>query len=167
MTPLQIAFFALFAVFAIAGAVSDFRTRKIRNVLNLAFFAVGVVMVMVTVGWSEGVWYLAHFAAAFALGIAIFAIGGWGGGDAKFYAAMAVWFPISQFLNLLISFALVGGVMALLYFATRRSKGENVLGGDKKSREIPYGVALAIGGLLVQVWAVQALIDPATQLRAF
>ncbi|HEU4652235.1 MAG TPA: peptidase A24, partial [Croceibacterium sp.] len=78
-------------------------------------------------------------------GMVLFALGMWGGGDAKFYAATAGWFALWDFPKLAFAIALTGVVLVLVWFGGRQLRRGPKL--DMKSRELPYGVAIAVGGL--------------------
>ncbi|WP_343228558.1 A24 family peptidase [Sphingomonas colocasiae] len=79
----------------------------------------------------------------FALFAGVYAIGMMGGGDVKLLAALALWLPIVPLFNMLFIMAIAGGVItliALIFHKIRKLNGQI---------EVPYGVAIAIGGLWV------------------
>ncbi len=137
-----------FAVLAavIGAAVQDIRARTISNLWPLAIvilfipaYALGIVAGAL---WSHAL----HFLIALGAGMALFALGWFGGGDAKLYAAVALWFDLGRALPLLLFVALAGVVLALLHITAvlmRRTGGT----GSRSVREgkIAYGVAIAIG----------------------
>ncbi|PAX09781.1 peptidase [Sphingomonas lenta] len=126
----------------LSAGLQDVRTREIANWKNgliaaLAPFwwwAVGLELwpgVAVQLGVAVAVFGL--FAAAFRLGMM-------GGGDVKMIAALALWFPFPALAQLLVVMSIAGGVITVLLMIERRwRKGEI---------EVPYGVAIAIAGLL-------------------
>jgi len=132
----------LLAILAITGAISDLLSRKIPNWLTLLTLLVGIAFLFTAGSWSE-VWpHLAHFAVALIVSMTLFAFGMWGGGDAKFYSALAIWFPLSNGPLLALSVAVAGViVIVLLALWTRFRPRENW------SKEVPYGVAIATGAL--------------------
>jgi len=66
-----------------------------------------------------------------------------GGGDVKLAAALALWFSPLTTLNFLVLMSIAGGVLTLLVVAVHRLQ-------KKEGRpEIPYGVAIAFGGLAI------------------
>jgi prepilin peptidase CpaA len=76
------------------------------------------------------------FAAAFAAGMM-------GGGDVKLAAALALWFSPSGTVKFLVFTSLAGGVLTLALVAWHRAR-------KREGRpQIPYGVAIAIGGLAI------------------
>lgn len=89
-----------------------------------------------------------------ALGIGAFAIGLFGGGDIKLFAAGAVWTGWSAFAPYLLAIAIAGGILSLLLLLFRRLP----LGGrlarvgwiselHRHDGPVPYGVAIAAGTL--------------------
>lgn len=138
----------IFTLFALTGAIFDIRSRRIPNWLNAAFLVTGLVLVLALVGWQEALSGLGHFAGALVVAMIIFALKLWGGGDAKFYAAMAAWFPVTEALGLFVSIALAGLIVALVWLALAKMSGQKLKRGDKV---MPYGVAIAAGGIIMQL----------------
>jgi prepilin peptidase CpaA len=71
-----------------------------------------------------------------------------GGGDAKLLAAASLWFGFETLLPFLAATALAGGVLSLgclAFSAARVRLGQ----GTVIARDIPYGAAIAAGGLAV------------------
>ncbi|HEX2793965.1 MAG TPA: prepilin peptidase [Croceicoccus sp.] len=143
-----VALAAVFVLFALTGAGYDIMTRRIPNWLNAAFLVAGLVLVTALSGWETGLSGLGHFAGALVLAMIIFALKLWGGGDAKFYAASAAWFPISEALGLSVSIALAGLIVAIAWLVIYKVSGRKVAKGEKV---MPYGVAIALGGILTML----------------
>lgn len=149
MTISQAVLTAAFVIFALTGAIYDIRTRRIPNWLNGAFLVTGLVLILVLVGWQAALSGLGHFVIALLASMAIFAMKMWGGGDAKFYAAMAAWFPLAAGIGLFVSIALAGLIVALVWLAMAKFRGQKLKRGDKV---MPYGVAIALGGIVTQLF---------------
>ncbi len=101
------------------------------------------------IGWGVG-WHVLHFAVALVVGMGLFAMKWFGGGDAKLYAALALWFPISAAPQLLVAVAFAGFFELLFYIVGVRLaliSGRAVA--QMKDRRIPYGVAIAAGGIIM------------------
>jgi prepilin peptidase CpaA len=82
-------------------------------------------------------------AAVFALFAVTFFIGMMGGGDVKLAAALALWFAPADTLEFLVIMSLAGGVLTVAVVAWHRFR-------KREGRpEIPYGVAIAFGGLAI------------------
>lgn len=144
-----VALAAIFTLFALTGAFLDIRTRRIPNWLNAAFLVSGLVLVTLLSGWQVGLSGLGHFAAALVVAMGIFALKLWGGGDAKFYAASAAWFPLNAGVGLFVSIAMAGLVVALVWLLIFKLGGRKLKRGDKV---MPYGVAIAAGGIMMQLF---------------
>lgn len=150
----RLLFFPALMAFA---AVSDLFTMTISNRVSLllvagfAILAVASGMDLHDLGSHLGAG-LAVLAAAFAC----FAMGWIGGGDAKLAAAAALWFGFAHLLEFLVYASLLGGGLTLLLLEFRRWPLPIALGSQgwllrlhHRDTGIPYGIALAIGALIV------------------
>ena len=135
----------LLALILVVAAVIDVRTFTISNGLNLT-----VALLAPLFWWSAGlpVWpdaavQLAVASGVFVLLAAAFYAGMMGGGDVKLAAALALWFSPAATIKFLVLMSIAGGVLTLLIVAWHRVK-------KREGRpEIPYGVAIAFGGLAI------------------
>lgn len=105
--------------------------------------------------------WLSHIGAGLLAGLLAtiaFASGKMGGGDVKFIAALGLWAGHSDLLALLVAIALAGGVLALALLALRWTVDRRGAGNRagrtvpvllRPGAPVPYGVAIAAGGLLV------------------
>jgi prepilin peptidase CpaA len=137
-----------FAILLLWAAGEDMRRLIIPNWISLA--VVGLYPVFALTSPAATDWLLAAGTAALVLlgGFMLFAVRLMGGGDVKLMAAVALWAGPGR-LPLLISVtAIVGGVVAagLLVIRWVRSRRQ---GRDAGSAVMPYGVAIAAGGLAV------------------
>ena len=121
----------------------DLKARTIPNGLNLA-----VALLAIPFWWSIGLtlWpdvaiQLGVAALVFGLFAIAFAMGAMGGGDVKLIAALALWLPWQAVLALLFLMSIAGGVLTLAYLIRHK------LAKREEKLEIPYGVAIAFGGL--------------------
>jgi prepilin peptidase CpaA len=134
---------ALAAVLVIA-AVIDVRTFTISNRLNLAvalsapiyWLSIPLTAPGMAIQLAAGVIVFVLLAAAFYAGMM-------GGGDVKLAAALALWFPPLLTLRFLILMSIAGGVLTLGILGWHRAKRRD------GRPEIPYGVAIAFGGLAI------------------
>jgi prepilin peptidase CpaA len=85
-----------------------------------------------------------------------FAMGWVGGGDAKIAASAALWFGFSHLLDYLVYASLFGGALTLLLLQFRQWPLPYVFVGQgwllrlhSKESGIPYGIALALGALMI------------------
>jgi prepilin peptidase CpaA len=81
--------------------------------------------------------------AAFAVLAGLFALRMMGGGDVKLLTALALWVPFYEFMQLLLIMSLAGGALTIVLAAW------HVMRRQKDKLKIPYGVAIAFGGLWV------------------
>ncbi len=80
-----------------------------------------------------------------------------GGGDAKFFAAVALWAGPPLILPLGIFTSLAGGVMVLFLWIQHRLArapsiamlSQTVADASFAKQQMPYGAAIAVGGLYV------------------
>jgi prepilin peptidase CpaA len=133
------------AAILVVAAVIDVRTFTISNRLNLT------VALLAPVYWASialSPWpaiavQLAAAATVFLLLAGAFYAGMMGGGDVKLAAALALWFPPLATMKFLVFTSLAGGVLTLVLVALHHARKR---GGRP---EIPYGVAIAFGGLAI------------------
>jgi prepilin peptidase CpaA len=133
----------LLAAMLLACCWWDLKTRTIPNWLNLAI-ALCAVAFWVAVGlpvWPEVAVRVAVAFVTFWVFAAAFAMGAMGGGDVKLIAALALWLPWQAVLVLLFLMSIAGGVLTLGYLIRHK------LAKREEKLEIPYGVAIAFGGL--------------------
>lgn len=144
------------------SAVSDIYTRRIPNLAVLALLALFAAWAVVTGGAGLGP-ALITGALALAVGYGLYAFGVMGGGDAKLFAATALFAGPAYLPAFALATVLTGGVMAVVSLASRPRRTAAMLAtrdrGDTSS-EIPYGVAIGIGGLLVLWGALFGNIAP-------
>lgn len=133
------------AAILIVAAVIDVRTFTISNRLNLAV-ALGAPLYWLSIAlapWPGMAIQLAAGGIVFALLAGAFYAGMMGGGDVKLAAALALWFSPAGTVKFLVLMSLAGGVLTLGILAWHRAR-------RREGRpEIPYGVAIAFGGLVI------------------
>ncbi|MEO7602455.1 MAG: prepilin peptidase [Sphingomicrobium sp.] len=136
---------AILAVLLVVAAVIDTRTFTISNSLNAAIALLAPVY-WLAAGldpWPGMAVQLAVAAGVFALFAITFFIGMMGGGDVKLAAALALWFPPAATLKFLVLMSIAGGVVTVLVLVVHRLRRR------EGTPEIPYGVAIAFGGLAI------------------
>ena len=129
----------------------------ISNRVSLAL-AAGFLVLAVASGMAvpDILMHLAAGATVLVAAFACFAFGWIGGGDAKVAAAAALWFGFAHLLDYLLYASLFGGALTLLLLQFRQWPLPYALAGQTwllklhaKDSGIPYGIALAIGALVV------------------
>lgn len=138
---------AALSLLLLLGAASDIRDRRLPNWLSLALLLLGLAHGFSQDGFSALGWHGAHAAIALAVGMALFAGGIIGGGDAKFYAGLAAFFPLDEGLDLLLRVSLAALAAIVIWFGSRRLLSSGQVDKDSLQAKFPYGVAIAGGGL--------------------
>lgn len=144
----EILFGGVLALGCLGAMASDLARRLIPNSLCLVLAAVGLGYGYSMAGLPGLGWHAVHMTAAFAIGLGLFAIRWAGGGDGKFYAACAAWFPARDLLPLLSLIAMAGLVLVFVWFAVRKLRGQETFGlRSGKAVYLPFGVAIGCGTL--------------------
>ena len=154
---LDIARLLLFPALMAFAAASDLLTMTISNRVSLALAAGFLVL---AVAWRHGA--LRHPLASRGRcrrpygGFCLFCHGLDRRGDAKVAAAAALWFGFGHLLNYLVYASLFGGALTLLLIQFRQWPLPYPFAGQAwllklhaKESGIPYGIALAIGALMI------------------
>ncbi|MGE0766509.1 MAG: prepilin peptidase [Hyphomicrobiaceae bacterium] len=139
---------------AFAGAM-DLFTMTIPNRISIGLVAAFLVAALFApLGWTE---FAAHVGAGLLMlgvGIALFACGFLGGGDAKLLAAAALWFGFEGLLEYLLLVSMAGGVLVLAILLYRSMtpplwmcRQPWAMRLHAKAGGVPYGIALAAAGL--------------------
>lgn len=151
---------------SIAGAVQDLAAREIANGWALAIVLMFLALVLMG-GWPLDAvpGAVAGAAAVFVVSTVLFAFGLFGGGDVKLLGAVSLWIAPGQVAAFVLTVVLVGGVVALvflvrLWVGSRIRRKQGVAGlffteDQEKSKTIPYGLAIALGVLVM--WRLGAL----------
>ena len=145
--------FAALPALLIAAALWDLASYTIPNFLQLALLACFVIFAL-EAGMAPGAVGL-HFAAGLlglVIGFAFFVLGYIGGGDAKLFACVSLWFGLRDLPDFALFSALFGGFLTLGLLNFRRIplpralRDQNwVLRLHDARGGIPYGAALAAG----------------------
>jgi len=153
---LEAAVLLIFPLCMSIAAISDLLTMTIPNRVSLAL-AVSFLVLAPVFGFSFAEIGM-HFAGAgivFFACFALFALNVMGGGDAKLLAAAALWFGFdSSLMEFLVYVAFIGGVVTVLIVLLRSQSsiimaiGLPVPNSLMVAKKIPYGIAIAIGGIL-------------------
>ena len=133
------------AAILVVAAVIDVRTFTISNRLNLTVALLApVYWVSVALSpWPGMAVQVAAAATVFLLLACAFFAGMMGGGDVKLAAALALWFSPFATIRFLVLMSIAGGVLTLVLLAWHHAKRR------EGNPEIPYGVAIAFGGLAI------------------
>ena len=150
----RLLFFPALMAFA---AASDLFTMTISNRVSLALATGFLALALLSgMGLTDILLHLGAGAAVLVVAFACFALGWVGGGDAKVAAGAALWFGFGYLMDYLVYASLFGGVLTLLLLQFRQWPLPYALAGQTwllrlhaKESGIPYGIALAIGALMI------------------
>lgn len=145
---------AALAVTLVVAAVIDVKTFTISNRLNAAV-ALAAPLYWWSIGmplWPDAAIQVAVAAGVFLLLALAFQIGMMGGGDVKLAAALALWFSPVSTVKFLVFMSIAGGLLTLIVLiAHKKFPGWQVHedGRPRSKARVPYGVAIAVGGLVI------------------
>lgn len=140
----------------LAGAAwTDLRTRRIPNGIvastGLLWLPFALTLPLPTAGLALGL-----AMAVLLAGMGAWSAGWFGAGDVKLLAALSLWAGPAHLLPLLLVIAVSGGVLAIAMLLARRLCAVMPVvlgtawvgtGRDPASLSLPYGLAIAAGGL--------------------
>jgi len=152
MAWLDLAAFGTMALLAVVGSVLDVRFRLLPNLLCAAVLVSGLAFGLAQHGlpWTGSA--AIHAVLALLAGMALFAAGMIGGGDAKYYAAFAAWFPLSKAALLLLMVSVPGVLLVTVtWFAGRHRIASDFPASRRDFAKVPYGVAISAGAVLTQL----------------
>ena len=132
------------ALLLLLAGIEDARHREIANWKN------GLIAGLAPVWWAANglpLWpdialQIGVALIVFAFFLGCFAIKQMGGGDVKLIAALALWLPLQPLIWMLVVMSLVGGGLTLILLIEKWVRRQGNM------PEIPYGVAIAIAGLI-------------------
>jgi len=141
----------------LAAAGWDLATYTIPNPIQIALLA--SFLLFVVMSGMPAVLLASHFAAGsvgLVAGFALFAFGVIGGGDAKLFACIALWFGLSDLLFYTLTASIFGGALTLGLLFFRKLPLPGLLARQawlmrlhEEGGGIPYGVALAAGSFAI------------------
>jgi len=154
---LDLARLLLFPALMAFAAASDLFTMTIPNRVSLALGAGFLVLAILSgMGFYDILTHVGAGAIVLAVAFGCFTMGWIGGGDAKVAAAAALWFGFGHLMNYLVYASLFGGALTLLLLQFRQWPLPYAFVGQAwllrlhaKDSGIPYGIALAIGALMI------------------
>ena len=153
---LQLAFIAIYSALLFWSAFEDIRSRTIPNAVIVALSILYVLYCVAGfASWTDGaLGALLMFLPTFAL----FHFGFMGGGDTKLMTAIALWMGAKGVLAFCLITSIAGGILALVFLIKKRRQEAALQGTDQEASEtpaivLPYGVAIAAGGLaMIWIW---------------
>lgn len=161
MATLHIAILFAAAMLLAVAAINDAHTYKIPNLICLGLLVLFPLFVMTAprpIEWDQN---LMVFALVLISGFGMFLGNLAGAGDIKLLAATALWAGPHLIALFLIMTAIAGGLLALTMAGLtvyRNFSGKQALAIAKVP--IPYGIAIAIGGLSTVYKLSQPILFP-------
>jgi len=154
---LDLARLLLFPALIAFAASSDIFSMRISNRVSLLLTA-GFLVLAAASGMAptDILMHLAAGAVVLVVAFGCFAMGWIGGADAKMAAAAGLWFGFGLLMPYLLYASIFGGVLTILLIQFRQWPLPYVLVGQSwllrlhaGESGVPYGIALAIGALMV------------------
>lgn len=135
-----------------AAAWSDWRFRRLPNAFCLVAASLGLFQLLYLSGTYAALSALVHSALALTFGAGLYACGGIGGGDIKFYSAMACWFPLRHATHLLAAVSVSGFILAAVWLLIGQShRSPEVARDGIDPAMVPFGVAIAAGSIVTSL----------------
>lgn len=128
------------AIMIIFALVFDLKVRKIPNYITFTGTIVGIILYIITDGFSGLINGLLGMLVGIALLLIPFSMRGIGGGDVKLLGAIGAFKGVQFVINTFLASAIFGGIIALLIILYR---------GKIKGINFPYGLAISIGAYLI------------------
>lgn len=135
---------AIMGALLLSAGIQDVRSREIANWKNAAI-ALLAPLWWLAIGldiWPGMAVQLLVALLVFALFVGAFAMGQMGGGDVKLIGALALWLTPLRLLDMLLVMSVIGGALTVAMLVERRWRRSDA------AIEVPYGVAIALAGLL-------------------
>jgi prepilin peptidase CpaA len=163
----------VFGALMILAIISDLRTQRIPKALTIPGLFLGLA-VGVLGGWAGFSAAVLGVVVAFVLGTLLFSLGAIGGGDVKLLMVVGAFMGPSDLFYSLLAAGAIGGILALFtilrngvvlpalirarelgaYFLTLGRKGDRRTLQDSSAIKVPYGVAIALGALIVRFYTL-------------
>ncbi len=167
-TMIELLTMMLLPAMVVLAGVGDFLTMRIPNWLNVV-----IALSVFPMAWLAGMpfevfqWHLVTGTLVLVASFGLFAGGVIGGGDAKLFAATALWMGWPQVVPFLIVTTLAGGVLAVVMKFWQAVRIEHEVKNAawlkqviRSNLDLPYGVAIAAGCVATypQTWWMQSLL---------
>jgi prepilin peptidase CpaA len=153
---------AILPALLVAAAIFDLTSYTIPNILPAAMLVLFAAFLLTisfnghSLSWGDTWLHLLAGAVALIAGMALFAAGWIGGGDAKLFAMACLWLGWDAMLEYALMASLFGGMLTIALLALRRIPLPPLLSAQPwlarladRNSGVPYGVALAIAALVV------------------
>ncbi len=142
-----------------AAAYRDAKEFRIPNYTSLVIAISFFVYAALSLSPIEIAFHVMVASIIFALTFILYMKNSFGAGDVKLLSALSLWAGSTTIMPFLFAVSVFGGMLALLILMCRKNKSLHTQIHNKKlntlihwmktRQEVPYGVAIACGGLLV------------------
>ncbi len=152
---------AALAVMLCIVALGDVRSYRIPNKLNLTIAGTAIPYWIVNLSSGNadvGATLLPQVTlifCVFVIMLTFMLLNILGGGDAKLLLALAFWLPVPHYLNMIVLMSVAGGILCVIVLTKQRLKNNmpitdmnGEIAASKTKQRVPYGVAIAAGGLI-------------------
>lgn len=105
-------------IFTIIAAITDYKARKIYNVLTVPFFGLGIIYQLAFNGWEGLMYGSLGFLAGFGAFFLIWMVGSGAAGDVKMMGALSMWLGFKATIAVMIVgtlFVLLGSFAVLFW----------------------------------------------------
>lgn len=138
----------------ILAAVLDLWKMLIPNIIPAALVVLFVITALASPAYTPWLEHAASAGIVFVMGLVLFAVRAIGGGDAKLWTAVALWFDLDQVALLCGYIFVAGGILALAFVVARLLAVQVQLVAPmqmsvprllRSGEPVPYGIAISAG----------------------
>lgn len=143
----EILTFSCLVVIGTIATITDFRERKIYNILTYPSMLLGFVIWTVYAGLDGFIISIIGFGIAGGIYVIIYFLGGFGAGDVKFAAAIGAIMGYPTVIDWIVISAILGGTFALILlirFRLKKAERFNM----QESLFIPFGPPMAVAVII-------------------
>lgn len=166
MTPIATTHLVLLLALLAVAAYADLASRRIPNWVPVAIAATGIAAQLARAGERAALAATVASLVALAVLLVPWRLRLMGGGDAKLAVALVAWVYPDRLTLFLLAAAISGVALAVPYLGgmLRRAAAARAVAGSVSgaawavgrqagaTREVPFGVAIALGGALAVLW---------------
>ncbi|MDK9738699.1 prepilin peptidase [Vibrio sp. D404a] len=128
----------IWGLFLILMSICYFDIRK-RKIPNTAVFLLLIFLIISTLVYEINIYYISFFITLF-ICFTLWMLGIWGAGDVKLLTVLSLFISPGFLFASILVVLVVGGVAALCEYLTTKVIP------SRKSKGVPYGVAICVGG---------------------
>lgn len=150
----------IFLLAMLSAAISDLTSYTIPNWISLfllaAFFPIALYLTIMTdsYSWADFGLHIVVGVSTLIVMMVMFALGWIGGGDAKLFAATAIWWMPFDLLGYTVTTTIAGGAIAIMLILSRNFLPVRLATTGwvhrllREEKKMPYGLALAFAAMV-------------------